>query len=65
MGSIEIQTITWVKKDKWFFHEHEWVGVHDHPRGGEARFAFMLDYDECDGLEMCLTCKARRYNDGA
>ncbi len=59
---ITVQTISWNKKGKRWPHKHEWVSIHDHPRGGEARFCFMLEHEECEGLEMCLTCLARRVN---
>ena len=59
---LEIQTFTWFHPGKKWFHKHEWVSIHDHPRGGEARFCFMLEHDECEGLEMCLTCLGRRVN---
>lgn len=59
---IDIEVHTFAKRGKRWPHKHQWVSIHEHPRGGEARFCFMLDDDECDGLEMCLTCLGRRYN---
>lgn len=59
--SIQIETMTWNNPGKKWFHKHQWVSIRHHPRGGAARACFMMDDDECDGFEMCLTCKGRRF----
>ncbi len=59
---VDIMCFSWERKGKRFFHKPEWVNVKDHPRGGEARFAFILESEEWKVLEMCLTCNARRIN---
>lgn len=55
-----ITVYPFVKKGKRWPHKHKWVSLSEHPRGGEAAFAFMLEAEERVICEMCLTCPARR-----
>jgi len=41
-------------------HRHNWIPLSEHPRGGEVAFAFMLESEEQDKIEMCTDCHARR-----
>jgi len=58
--SIPIEVFPLVNKGKRWFHIHKWVPLSEHPRGGDVSFCFMLEADEQDRVEMCLTCPARR-----
>ena len=55
-----METVTLERTGRWFFHKHKWIPLSKHPRGGEVAFFFMLEEDERDKVEMCITCPARR-----
>ncbi len=57
---IEIKIFSVAKKGRKWFHKHQWVPLDKHPNGGAVAFCFMLEREESDRVEMCLTCPARR-----
>ena len=59
-ASISLEIFHLEKRGRRFFHKHKWVPLVEHPRGGDVAFCFMLESEEQDKVEMCLTCTARR-----
>lgn len=61
MSKSEIEIYSFVKKGSHNpFHRHRWTSLAQHPDGGRAIAAFMLEDNEAQQCEMCLTCNARR-----